>query len=287
MNILVCISVVPDTTTKITFTDNDTKFNNEGVQFIINPYDELALTKALELTEQNGGEVTAIHVGPAANEPSIRKALAIGAQKAVRIDKTAEDAQDVAVAIAAYAKDKGFDMILTGRESIDYNSGQVCGLLGELLQIPSVNVVMEMSVEGGTATMTRDIDGGREVVSCSLPVVVSAQKDLIEPRIPNMRGIMAARTKPLEVVASESADSYSAHAKYELPGPKAGVKLNPADHPGEVRRLLRGGGKGEKEKEGSAPPPSHGWMVGWCVYFPYLLSFKARLHYICHDFFIP
>lgn len=239
MNILVCISVVPDTTTKITFKENSTQFNTDGVQFIINPYDELALTRALELAEQNGGEVTVIHVGPAANEPSVRKALAIGAHKAVRIDRIPEDAQDVAEAIAAYAKDKNFDIIFTGRESIDYNSGQVCGLIAEILGIPSINVITKIDAADGKATLIRDIDGGRETITCALPIVTSAQKDLVEPRIPNMRGIMSARTKPLEIIASDSKGGFASHVSFELPAPKSAVKLISADQPEELIRLLR------------------------------------------------
>lgn len=239
MNILVCVSVVPDTTTKITFTDGNSQFNKEGVQFIINPYDELALTRALELTEAAGGEVTVIHVGGVENEPSVRKSLAIGAHKAVRINKNPADAQEVAAEIANYAKDKGFDMILTGRESIDYNSGQVCGLLGAMLNLPSINVVMELDAADGQATLTRDIDGGRETIQCGLPLVASAQKDLVEPRIPNMRGIMAARTKPLEVLEPASSDNYSVHRSYDLPEPKSEVKIISPDNPEELIRLLR------------------------------------------------
>lgn len=238
MKILVCISVVPDTTTKITFTDNNTKFNTDGVQFIINPYDELALTRALELTEANGGTVTAITVGLPATDANIRKALAIGAHDAVRINAEPKNAFYVAEEIAAYAKDKGFDMILTGRESIDYNGGLVCGLLGEMLNLPSVNVVTKIDVEGSEATLVRDIDGGKETVKVALPIVASAQKELTEPRIPNMRGIMAARTKPLAVVEPSSGNNSSEYNSFELPAPKAGVKLISADNPAELIDLL-------------------------------------------------
>lgn len=239
MNILVCISVVPDTTTKITFKDNNTQFNTDGVQFIINPYDELALTRALELTEQQGGEVTVIHVGTVGNEASVRKALAIGAHKAIRIDKEPLDAQEVASEVAAYAKGKGFDLILTGRESIDYNSGQVAGLIAATLDLPIINVITAIDVADNKATLVRDIDGGRETIECPLPLVASAQKDLVEPRIPNMRGIMAARTKPLEVLPSAGKAEFSAYNSYELPQPKSSVKLIPADNPAELIRLLR------------------------------------------------
>ncbi|MFY8022352.1 MAG: electron transfer flavoprotein subunit beta/FixA family protein, partial [Bacteroidia bacterium] len=200
MKILVCISNVPDTTTKVSFTENNSKFNTQGVQFIINPYDELALTKALEITEKVGGTVTAINVGLADTEPSIRKALAIGATDAVRINAEPADAYFVAEQISKYAATNGFDLILTGRESIDYNGGMVAGILASLLDWPSINVITSIEVDGTSATMERDIDGGKEKLSCNFPFVASAQKELTEPRIPNMRGIMAARTKPLQVL---------------------------------------------------------------------------------------
>lgn len=238
MKILVCISNVPDTTTKVTFTDNNTKFNTAGVQFIINPYDELALTRALEITEKQGGTVTAINVGLADAEPSIRKTLAIGANDAVRINAEPIDAYFVAEQIAAYAKSEQFDLILTGRESIDYNGGLVGGLLAEMLGIPSVNVITSIEVENGVATMERDIDGGKEKVSCKLPLVASAQKELTEPRIPNMRGIMAARTKPLKVVEVSGDLITSATVGFELPAPKGGVKLIPADQAEQLIELL-------------------------------------------------
>lgn len=238
MKILVCISVVPDTTTKITFTDNNTKFNTAGVQFIINPYDELALTRALELTEAQGGTVTAITVGLPDADANIRKALAIGAHDAVRINAEPKDAYFVAAEIAAYAKDKGFDMVLTGRESIDYNGGLVCGILGEMLGLPSVNIVTKIDVNGNEATLVRDIDGGKETVKVAMPFVASAQKELTEPRIPNMRGIMAARTKPLAVVEASANKNTAAYNAFELPAPKAGCKMISADNASELISLL-------------------------------------------------
>jgi electron transfer flavoprotein beta subunit len=238
MKILVCVSNVPDTTTKVTFTDNNTKFNTAGVQFIINPYDELALTRALEITEKQGGTVTTVTVGLADTDASIRKALAIGATDATRINAEPTSAYFVAEQIAAYAKGQGFDLILTGRESIDYNGGQVAGLLAEMLEIPSVNVVTKIDVENGIATMERDIDGGKEKLSCKLPLVASAQKDLTEPRIPNMRGIMAARTKPLNVVEPVSSELTSATIGFDLPAPKGSVKLIPADQAEQLIDLL-------------------------------------------------
>ncbi|MDB4161489.1 electron transfer flavoprotein subunit beta/FixA family protein [Bacteroidia bacterium] len=225
MKILVCVSVVPDTTTKITFTDGDTKFNKAGVQFIINPYDELALTRALELTEASAGSVTVITVGEADADPIIRKALAMGAGDAIRVDGSAKDGMYVAAQIAEQAKLGEYDLVLTGRESIDYNGGQVQGLVAEMLEWPVINVATSIDVADNIVTATRDIDGGRETVSAPLPCVVSAQKDLCEPRIPNMRGIMQARSKPLNVVAATDKYDYTSVAKYELPPVKGGVKM--------------------------------------------------------------
>lgn len=239
MKILVCMSVVPDTTTKITFTENNTKFNTQGVQFIVNPYDELALTKALDIAEPLGGSVTVIHVGGVENEPAIRKALSMGATDAVRINTTALDPLQVAVEIANFAKDKQFDFILTGRESIDYNGGAVCTILGELLNMPSVNVMNSLEISNGVATIEHDIDGGRETLSVPLPFVGSAQKDLCEPRIPNMRGIMAARTKPLTVVEGSNSDAQSEYNSFELPSPKGAVKLIAPEAAGELIQLLQ------------------------------------------------
>jgi electron transfer flavoprotein beta subunit len=200
MKILVCISNVPDTTTKITFTANNTQFNTNGVQFIINPYDEIALARAIELTEGGKGTVTVIHVGEASTEPTIRKALAIGADDAVRIDANPKDAWFVANQIAQYVKNNNFDLILTGRESIDYNGSKVAGMLGELLNIPSVSIIKKLSVEGQQGTVEREIEGGKEILSIPLPFIAGTAEGVAEPKIPNMRGIMSARTKPLTVV---------------------------------------------------------------------------------------
>jgi len=238
MKILVCVSVVPDTTTKITFTDNDTQFNKADVQYIINPYDELSLTRALEITEKNGGSVTVITVGEADTDPIIRKALAIGAGEAIRVDANPKDGMYVAAQIAEQAKIGEYDLVLMGRESIDYNGGQVQGLVAEMLNWPFINVVTELDVEGNTVTATRDIDGGREELSASLPCVVSAQKDLCEPRIPNMRGIMMARSKPLNVVPAIDKYDYTSVSSYELPPAKSGVEMIDAENAEELIDIL-------------------------------------------------
>lgn len=236
--ILVCISNVPDTTTKITFTDNNTQFNAAGVQFIINPYDEIALARAIELTEGNGGTVTVINVGDAGTEPTIRKALAIGATDAVRINAKPHDAWFVAKQIAAYAKNNPFDLILTGQESIDYNGAKIAGMIGELLDIPSVSIIKKLSVEGATATVEREIEGGKEVLTIPLPVIAGTAEGVAEPKIPNMRGIMSARTKPLNVIEPVEVKNLSEIIGYETPAPRGQVKLVPADNAAQLIDLL-------------------------------------------------
>jgi electron transfer flavoprotein beta subunit len=225
MKILVCISHVPDTTTKINFSDDKKSFVTTGVQYIINPYDEIALTRALELTESSGGSVTVINVGDASTEPTLRKALAIGATEAVRVNANPENAYYVASQIAHYVSKNPFDLILTGRESIDYNGSQVASMLGEMLQIPSVSIVKSLNVSENTATLEREIEGGKEVLTCSLPLVVSATEGMAEPRIPNMRGIMSARTKPLAVVDAVETPSLQQVVGYDKPQPRTQVKL--------------------------------------------------------------
>ncbi len=233
------MSVVPDTTTKITFTDNNTKFNTQGVQFIINPYDELSLTRALEITEKSGGSVTVATVGLADADAVIRKALAIGANDAIRINAEPVDGQFVAEQLAHIVREGGYHMVLTGRESIDYNGGQVCGLLGALLKWPSVNVCTKIDVVDGKGHFERDIDGGRETVTAVLPVVASGQKDLCEPRIPNMKGIMAARTKPLNVVNPIAVETFGQYNAFENPVAKQAVKLFDAQNAGQLIDALK------------------------------------------------
>lgn len=238
MKFLVCISHVPDTTTKITFTPDAKALNTTGVQFIINPYDEMALTRALEIKEAQGGTVTVINVGPATTEPTLRKALAIGADDAVRINAEPTDALFVASEIAAYAKNEKFDVILTGRESIDYNSAQVMGMIAEFMGIPSVAVATKLDINGDKATLEREIDGGKEIVTVGVPFAASAQKDFAEPRIPNMRGIMSARTKPLKVVEPSVNEKPTASLSFQSPPAKSACKMIDAEHPEELIKLL-------------------------------------------------
>lgn len=240
MKILVCISKTPDTTAKIAFTDNNTKFAEAGVQWIINPYDEwYALVRAIELKEKD--PATVIHlvtVGGADTEPVIRKALALGGDEAFRINAAAHDSFYVAAQIAEIAKQGNYDLIFTGKETIDFNSSSVGGMLAELLGLPFISLATKFELNGTTATVHREIEGGEEIVEAALPLVVSCQKGVAEQRIPNMKGIMGARTKPLKVSEPVAADALTNIVSFELPAPKAGVKLVPADDPAELLRLL-------------------------------------------------
>lgn len=240
MKILVCISNVPDTTTKIVFTPDSKALNKQGVQFVINPYDEwYALVRALELKEAKGaGSVTLMHVGPAENDAIIRKGLAIGADDAVRIDLDPSDAYAAAEQIAAYAKDKGYDLILVGKETIDHNSSLVGGMIAEHLQLPYVSLASKLDVSGTVATAECDIDGGNAVVECNLPAVISCQKGMAEARIPNMRGIMAARTKPLAVVPAVNPSSLTKAEVYTPTEGRKAVKMIDAGNMDELVGLL-------------------------------------------------
>jgi electron transfer flavoprotein beta subunit len=239
MKILVCISHVPDTTSKINFTDNFTKFDTTGVQFIIGPYDDYALARAIELKESTGATVTVINVGLVETEPTLRKALAIGADDAIRVNAEPSDSFFVAEQIATQAKAIGYDLILMGRESIDYNSGVVHGIVGELLGWPSVSPVMKLEIDGNKAKLVREIEGGKESLEVNLPFVAGCQEPIAEWKIPNMRGIMSARTKPLKVVDAVSADGGVKLSKFELPPPKGSVKMIAADNVAELVRLLK------------------------------------------------
>ncbi len=240
MKFLVCISNVPDTTTKITFTPDGKEFNKAGVQFVINPWDEYALTRAIELKEAAGaGTVTVLNIGEADTEPNIRKALAIGADDAIRVNAFPKDAFFVAQQIAHIAKEGAYDIVLMGKESIDFNGFQVHGMVGELLGIPTIAPAMKLDLAGNTATLEREIEGGKEVVEVQTPFVVSCQQPMCEPRIPNMRGIMTARTKPLKVVEPQGADARTNVAQFALPPAKQGVKLFTVEQAADLVKALR------------------------------------------------
>jgi len=228
MKILVCISNVPDTTSKINFTDDDTKFDTNGVQFVINPNDEFGLTRAMWFKEKQGATVHVANVGGATTEPTIRKALAIGADEAIRVNAEPTDGFFVAQQLAEVVKNGGYDLVIAGRESIDYNGGMVPGILATLLDMNFVNTCVSLEVEGNYATAMREIDGGKEKIATSLPLVIGGQKGLVEEsdlRIPNMRGIMMARKKALNVVEPINATKATQDTKFEKPAAKGAVKL--------------------------------------------------------------
>jgi electron transfer flavoprotein beta subunit len=241
MKILVCISNVPDTTSKINFTENETKFDTNGVQFVINPYDEFCLTRAMWFKEKQGANVTVVNVGTATTEPTLRKALAIGADDAIRVNMEPVDGLSVAKQLAEVVKNGGYDLVLAGRESIDYNGGMVPGMLASLLDFNFVNGCVGMEVDGTAVSLTREIDGRNESLTTSLPMVVAGQKGIVEEkdlRIPNMRGIMMARKKPLKVLEPVAVENATSILSFEKPAPKGAVKLVAADNIDELINLL-------------------------------------------------
>ncbi len=240
MKILVCINKAPDTTSKIAFKNNNTAFEESGVQWIINPYDEwYSLVRAIELKEKD--PTTIIHivtVGLADCDPIIRKAFALGGDEAFRINIDSTDSYFIAAQIADLANNNKYDLIFTGKESIDYNSAAIGGIIAQLIDAPYISLATLFELNGHTATITREIEGGEEVAEVNLPVVVSCQKGMAEQRIPNMRGIMAARTKPLNVIEPIAQETFTSIINFELPPAKAGVKLIAADNVAELIKLL-------------------------------------------------
>jgi electron transfer flavoprotein beta subunit len=243
MKILVCISNVPDTTTKIRFAGGNTSIDTTGVQWVINPWDELSLTRALELKDDASSgvkSVTVVHVGPATSEPTIRKALAIGADDAVRVNAESSDAYVVAAQIAEVVKKELFDIIICGIESSDYNGSVVGGMVSEFLGIPSVSAVSGIKIENGQPVLTREIDGGKEVVTVPVPFVAIVQKGIAkEPRIAAMRGIMMARTKPVKLIEPIAVESLTRIIEFEKPTPRAACKYIDADNPAQLIDLLQ------------------------------------------------
>lgn len=241
MKILVCISHVPDTTSKINFTDNETRFATDGVQFVINPNDEFGLTRAMWFKEKQNASIDIVNVGGPETEPTLRKALAIGADNAIRINTQPTDGYQVAKEISHIAKEGNYDLIIAGRESIDYNGGMVPGMLAEFLGASFVNTCISLDVENDKATAVREIDGGKETVTASLPLVIGGQKGIVEEddlRIPNMRGIMMARKKPLKVVEPKESESKTTVKSFEKPAPKGEVKMIDPDNLDELVELL-------------------------------------------------
>ncbi|WP_269226451.1 electron transfer flavoprotein subunit beta/FixA family protein [Flavobacterium eburneipallidum] len=241
MKILVCISHVPDTTSKINFANGDSEFDTNGVSFVINPNDEYGLTRAILFQEQQGANVTVVNVGGPETEPTLRKALAIGANDAIRVNANPTDSFFVAKQLAEVIKNGGYDLVIAGKESLDYNGGMVPGMIAGILGSNFLNSCTEITVDGTNVKAIREIDGGRETVSTALPLIIGGQKGLVEEkdlRIPNMRGIMTARTKPLTVVEAVDAPINTKAVKFEKPAPKSAVKLVPADNLDELINLL-------------------------------------------------
>lgn len=241
MKILVCISHVPDTTSKINFTANDTAFDTNGVSYVINPNDEFGLTRAIWFQEQQGANVTVVNVGGPETEPTLRKALAIGANEAIRVNAPATDGFFVAKQLAEVIKNGGYDLIIAGKESLDYNGGMVPGMLAGLLGYNFLNSCTELTIDGNSAIASREIDGGKETVATTLPLIIGGQKGLVEEkdlRIPNMRGIMTARTKVLTVLEPIAATAETKAIKFEKPAAKSAVKLVSADNLDELINLL-------------------------------------------------
>jgi electron transfer flavoprotein beta subunit len=243
MKILVCISNVPDTTTKIKFAEGDTSIDTTGIQWVINPWDELSLTRALELKEDPSAgvkSVTVAHVGSAGSEPTIRKALAIGADDAIRINSNASDAYFVAAQLAEVIKKEGFDIVICGIESSDFNGSAVGGMISEFLGVPSVSSVSGLKIEDGTPVLTREIDGGRESVKISVPFVAVVQKGISKvPRIASMRGIMTARTKPIRQYEPIVVESLTEIAGFDKPKPRATCKYVDPENPAQLIELLQ------------------------------------------------
>lgn len=239
MKILVCVSKTPETTAKIAFSADGKAFASAGVNFIMNPYDEwYALVRALEVKEQLGGEVVILSVGLADNDTILRKGLAIGADKAIRIDAEPVSSGMVSAQIAAYARNQAFDLVFLGKETIDYNGSEVGSMLGELLSVPFISYASKLELQGNTATIYRDIEGGEEILEVDTPFVLSAAKGLAEQRIPNMRGIMMAKSKPLEVIAAQAYEPKVEVVSFSLPPAKSGVHLVDPDNMDELVRLL-------------------------------------------------
>jgi len=238
MKLLVCVSKTPETTTKISFKDDDTQFDTSNVQYIMNPYDEwYALVRAVELKEQNAGsKVTLVNVGPASNDSILRKGLAIGADQALRVDAEPKSAFFVAAQIAQYAK--GMDITFLGKETIDYNGSEVGALLAELIDMPFISYATDLKMEGNVATITREIEGGKEILQVQTPFVISAAKGMAEQRIPNMRGIMSAKRKPLVVRSAKAMTDPVNVVKYALPVDKGDVTLVDPENMEELVRLL-------------------------------------------------
>ena len=238
MKILVCISHVPDTTSKINFIENNSKFDKAGVQFVINPNDEFGLTRAIWFKEKNNASVDVINVGLQETESTLRKALAIGADKAIRINHNPKDGFSVAKYISDYINKNSYDLIIAGRESIDYNGGMVPGMISAFTNINFVDKCIDLKISANQVEASREIEGGKENISTSLPLIIGSQKGLVEEndlRIPNMRGIMMARKKELLVIETSGEHNATNTKNFEKPQRKGEVTLVSPD---EIEKLI-------------------------------------------------
>lgn len=238
LKLLLCVSKTPDTTSKITFTPDGKSLDTSAVQFILNPYDDHALARAMEIKEKSQAHLTVVHVGDGGGEAILRRCLAIGVDEAIRIDTSPKSGLQVAQLVSQALKSEGFDLIITGRESIDFNGSEVCDALGEYLDIPSISFVTSLDVDGTSARVSRFIDGGEETLTVPLPIVISATKELAEPRIPNMRGIMASRTKPIRLISSDNTNSLVELESLQSPEKKKGCIFIDASEAGKLIDLL-------------------------------------------------
>lgn len=239
MKILVCITHVPDTTSRIAFTDDNTRFDSKDIQYIIGPYDDYAISKAVDLKSSHNAHVTVLNVGHQETEPTLRRALAIGADEAIRIDAEPSDSYFVAVQIAEHIKNNPYDLVLMGRESTDFNGGIVHALTGELTGMPSFSPVMHLEIKEKKVEIAREIEGGKEFLEATLPIITGCQEPIAEWKIPNMRGIMTARTKPFKVLEAIAADERTTNTGFELPPKKGEIKLVNSDEVEKLFDLLR------------------------------------------------
>jgi electron transfer flavoprotein beta subunit len=240
MKLLVCISKTPDTTSKIRFDAEGKNFIDEGVQYIINPYDEwYSLVRAIEIKEKSGGQVDVVHVGNANSDILIRKALAIGADSAYRIDDDPLNSTSVAFQIAEFVKNNPYDIIFVGKETIDHNSSEVGGKLAAYLELPFVSYCNHLEVNGNVAVCSVEIEGGNEIIELNIPFVLSSAKGLAEQRIPNMKGIIDAKKKPLNVLPKTAVENNTELVRFELPPAKSGIKMIDPNHLEELVEVFK------------------------------------------------
>jgi len=243
MNIIVCVSLVPDSTTKVKISTDGKSIDENGVSFIINPYDEFAVEEAIRLKESKGGEVTVVTVGTDKSKEAIKKAFQMGADKGILIKTTTQefDSYFVAKNLSEFLKNKNADIIFFGKQSIDFDGLLIPSMVSELLNIPSISVVVKLEINDNKVIAEREVEGGKEIIEANIPVIIGAQKGLNEPRYPNLKSIMAAKSKPIEEIDATNSDSKTNIKEMKLPQVKSGGKIfsNGKDDVPELVRLLR------------------------------------------------